>query len=197
MIPFLCVDHVTAVNHHATGIAGCGRGLRHAVQIHIGLRSRITDTADAGREQYAEIDPLIVEIITPCEVVFRKYRTEINVIHIVVLDGYVAVLVHFDIPVVVIDQIGIGIEVTQCSARFKDIFGLTQPLDLQSLFGDEFAGLGMHIVVNQFHDLVLVPREGKVRRPTEIAPLVLIAERRFDTRIADVARLEIDRRITR
>ena len=25
MIPFLCVDHVTAVNHHATGIAGCGQ----------------------------------------------------------------------------------------------------------------------------------------------------------------------------
>ena len=55
----------------------------------------------------------------------------------------------------------------------------------------------MLVVVDQFDNLVFVPREGEVRRPAEVPPRVVIPRREFNTRIADMTCLQVDGRVAR
>lgn len=109
----------------------------------------------------------------------------------------VARLIDLDITVVVEFQVRSGIEVAQRAALLEDVFGLAQPLDVEFRKIQRLARNGIQRTGSQVDDLVLVPREGEVRRPAEIAPLVRIAERQLDAGIADMPRLKVDGRIGR
>ena len=156
LIPFLGIDHLTAVDQNTARIARRGRSLRDAVQVEVGLRRRIADTAQTGRKQHAEVNTLIAEVIAPCEVVVRENRSEIDVLAFV---GHqqVAVLVHLDITVVVEAKVGRRVKVAQRTAFLEDVLRLTQPLDVQLGKIQRFARNRVHGIGCQFDDLVLVP----------------------------------------
>lgn len=123
-------------------------------------------------------------------------RTQVDVVPFI-RQQQVAVLVHLDVSVVVEAQVGGRVEVAQRAALLEDVFRLAQALDIEFVEIQRLSRYGVHGVGRQFDDLVAVPRVGEVRLPAEIAPLVVISGRQLDARIADVARLQVDRRIGR
>ena len=194
LVPLLRIDQLAAVDPDTSGVARCGRSLRNTVQVQIGLRRRVADTPDPARKEHAEIQPLPRKVVAPRKRVVRKDRTQVDVIPFVG-QQQVPALVHLDVAVVVEAQVRGRIEVAQRAALLQDILRLAQSLDVELFEVQGLARHRIHGIGRQFDDLVAVPRVGEVRRPTEIAPAVVITRRKLDSRIADVARLQVDRRI--
>ena len=138
---------------------------------------------------------LPIEIIAPCQIIIGKNRTEIDILANV-CRYQIAVAVYLHISVLIVFEIRSCIQVTQRTTLLDNVFRLTKTLDLQTVF-QWFVGKRIGQTIHQFGDFVFIPREREVRIPRKTAPRMAVTQTCFNTRVADIARLNVHARIAR
>ena len=184
--------HRTEVHRNAAAVAGCGRSLRYAVVVEDTLRCRVNLAAEACREDDTQVNALVGEVVAPSEVALRCELADLLGLdfgHRELarrgVNQHVAVQVACNLVVDV--DVGHRTALTQNDARSH--VGLAQPVlaNLQHVL--LLAGERVDHTVSQLDNLVLVERVGEVGSPTEVTPLVVVADRELDTLVLDVTRL--------
>ena len=194
-IKTLRIHPAASVDPYSARITCGGRSLGYAVKVEISLCSRIGDAAQTGCQQESYIDAFVRETVVPCQIRFGKYTAQFDVTGIV-YRSHIAVIVHQYIAIDIPFQVGMSIKVAQCTAFFQDKLRFSESasfIGFQFQFVDVicFSAFRVDIVFHQFHDFILIGREGETAVPSEVSPTMPVRQHSLKTVVTHVSGLNI------
>ena len=194
-VPLFRTNYISPIDDYTTIVTCYSRSFRYPISIKSSLCSRINNATQTSRQQETKTKVLILKIIAPCHISFRKYRAKLySFFQTLCLNRTVSI--HIDIIIGITLQIGHRIEIAQGTTFFQNKVSIRQSFHIQLCLRNYFTCHRMYISVNQTKYLVFIGTECIIGVPSKFIPSILITQRELNTTITYITSLRIESTIT-